>query len=102
MKKEELGGYLDFLCRKARKIAGDGADAEDLVSETVLRAMRFLDRGGEIANPAAWLSGTLSHVWNDHLRRKYRSPVCVELTDDLPIPQEEVKLGSLEQNPNYS
>ena len=89
MKKEELGGYLDFLCRKARTIAGDGADAEDLVSETVLRAMRFLDRDGEIANPAAWLSGTLSHVWNDHLRRKYRSPVFVELTDDLPIPQEE-------------
>ena len=88
MKKEDLSGMIDSLYRQARRMTAVDADAEDLVSETLLRAMAFLDRGGDIEHPAAWLRQTMAHVRNDVLRKQYRQPVIVELTDELPLTAE--------------
>ena len=78
MNKSELSNYIDGLLHFARRRCGEDA-AEDLVSDTILRALYHLDRGGDIEKPEEWLRGTLLHVWNDTLRKKYRMPIVVEL-----------------------
>lgn len=78
MNKSELSNYIDGLLHFARRRCGEDA-AEDLVSDTILRALYHLDRGGDIEKPEEWLRGTLLHVWNDTLRKKYRMPMVVEL-----------------------
>lgn len=78
MDKNELCTYIDELLRFANRRCGEEM-AEDLVSDTILRALYHLDRGGTIEKPREWLMGTLLHVWNDALRKKYKMPMVVEL-----------------------
>ncbi len=87
MKKDELLNYFDDLTRLAQSKCTSDADAEDLVSETFLAALAFLNRGGEIAYPKTWLANTLMHKYNSVLRKKYSAPeivncdVLVEMSD---------------------
>ena len=85
MKKEDLTAYLDPLLTRARTKTDSMQDAEDLVSETILRALAAIEKGVEIEYPKAWLMHTLDHVWNDLLRKKYRRPIMVELTPELSL-----------------
>ncbi len=88
MNKNELCTYIDELLRFARRRCGDEM-AEDLVSDTILRALYHLERGGVIEKPREWLTGTLLHVWNDALRKKYKMPMVVELESAWDIADEE-------------
>ena len=83
MQKDELLNYYGYLTRLAGSKCATQADADDLVSETVLAALAFMRRGGMIEHPKTWLANTLIHKYNDMLRRKYSSPVIVNL-DALP------------------
>jgi len=77
MKKDELLNYFDDLTRLARSKCTSDADAEDLVSETFLAALAFLNRGGDIQYPKTWLANTLMHKYNSALRKKYGAPEIV-------------------------
>ena len=50
-----------FLCR-------NGADAEDLAQETLLKAFRKIDRLQDGSQPKAWLLAVLRNTWLDRVR----------------------------------
>lgn len=80
---QEIGNYIEYLFALALKKCGDLHDAEDLTQETLLAACQYLNRGGTIANLKYWLTSTLSHKWNDMLRKKYKLPfVCIDSVED--------------------
>jgi RNA polymerase sigma-70 factor (ECF subfamily) len=76
------------------------ADAEDLVQETYLRALRSFDRFVPGTNIRAWLFTILHRARVDALRRRGRSIPTVELEDDGPpaaVPAESFVLSGLER-----
>ena len=75
MTKQDLLTHLPYLHSLAQAKCRNISEADDLVSETVLAALAYQHRGGEIAHPRTWLANTLMHKYNDALRRKYRMPV---------------------------
>jgi len=97
MNKSELSNYIDELLRFARFRCGEEM-AEDLVSDTILRALYHLERGGDIEKPMEWLKGTLLHVWNDTLRKKYKMPMVVELESAWDIADEEDPYAAFTQS----
>ena len=74
MTKQDLLAHLPYLHRLAQAKCHNIHEADDLVSETILAALAYLQRGGEIGYPHTWLARTLMHKYNDALRRKYRMP----------------------------
>lgn len=65
---------IPVLYRVARSLAGQPADAEDLVQDTLIRAYRAIDRF-DGAHPRAWLLTILRHT---HLNRvRVRSAVLL-------------------------
>jgi RNA polymerase sigma factor (sigma-70 family) len=70
-----------FLYNVAYRLAGNDADAQDLVQETLLRVRRGLETYQPGSLPA-WLSRIVTNVFLDDVRRRRRRP-----TD--PFPDEE-------------
>jgi RNA polymerase sigma-70 factor (ECF subfamily) len=71
-------------------------DAEDLVQETMLRALRGFHRYTPGTNIRAWLYTILHRVRTDALRRAGRAPETSELLDDgpaVPPPQDALAQG---------
>lgn len=60
------------LRRSALRLARSGADADDLVQETVLRAWRFWPRYDERASCRAWLQRILHNAFVSEMRRRRR------------------------------
>ena len=74
MNKNDLLEHYDYLNRLAGSKCSSQADADDLVSETMLAAFAYQKRGGVIEHPKTWLANTLMHKLNSLLRIKYRRP----------------------------
>ena len=71
---------IPVLYRVALSLAGQPADAEDLVQDTLIRAYRAIDRF-DGAHPRAWLLTILRHT---HLNRvRVRSAVLLSDRDGL-------------------
>jgi RNA polymerase sigma-70 factor (ECF subfamily) len=92
--------HLRSLYGTAYRMTRSHADAEDLVQETCLRALRSFDRFAQGTNVRAWLFTILHRARVDGLRQKGRSIPTVELEDDgpaTPPAQESFVLGGLER-----
>lgn len=74
MFKDLIQPHLEHLMSVSLNKCGNFADAEDLVQETVLTALKYIDNGGNLENPRAWLSTVLTRRYYDMLRRKYQLP----------------------------
>lgn len=74
------------LRRWLRRRVGNLMDAEDLLQEVFLKAMRLNDRFCHIENPRAWLFEVARNALADHLRR---SRPHVDLTEDLSASSDE-------------
>ena len=70
-----LPDQLPGLLRFARTLAGQGMDAEDLVQETVSRALARADGFREDASLATWLHRILHNLVVDQARRRHEEPV---------------------------
>lgn len=81
--------YYDDLMRLAVSKCNAQADAEDLVGDTLLAAFSYINNGGRIEYPKAWLANTLYHKYHESLRKKYRMPITVNFDDAFDIPAEE-------------
>ena len=68
---------IEVLLRVARSLTRQGADAEDLVQETLLRAYRAIDRF-DGRHPRAWLLTILRNALVNQMRRQRPEP-----SDDL-------------------
>jgi RNA polymerase sigma-70 factor (ECF subfamily) len=70
---------LDALFRFAVSLSRDPADAEDLVQETCLRAIRGIAHNGIKSDPKLWLFTILRNVWINEWRRRANGPEFVLL-----------------------
>ncbi len=79
---EQALPMLDQLHRAAWRYAHNGADAEDLVQETMLKAYRSFDQFSQGTNIRAWLLRIMTTTWINRYRRLQRRPAEV-LTEQL-------------------
>lgn len=75
--------YLDPIYRFLYSRVGNREDAEDLTSETFLKASRQLDVGRSQTSIASWLFTVARTVLADHWRKYYRHGALLPI-DDLP------------------
>ena len=70
--------HLDGLYRVALRYTRDRSKAEDLVHDTVVRALRFRDKFEPGTNFRAWSYTILTHTFIHHYRRHRREMELVE------------------------
>jgi RNA polymerase sigma-70 factor (ECF subfamily) len=68
------------LLRMAERMCGNTHDAEDLLQETFLRAVRH-GIPPDVRNVAAWLTTVLKNVFADYCRKKKRRPSHEPMND---------------------
>jgi RNA polymerase sigma-70 factor (ECF subfamily) len=73
--------YLDALYRTALRMTRSEADAEDLVQETYIKALRFRDQFTPGTNLKAWLFRILTNTFINSYRRRQSQPEFTELDD---------------------
>jgi RNA polymerase sigma-70 factor (ECF subfamily) len=73
--------FLDALYRTALRMTRSEADAEDLVQETYIRALRFRDQFTPGTNLKAWLFRILTNTFINTYRRRKAQPEFTELDD---------------------
>lgn len=78
---DDIAVWLPQLRRYARALTGDAAWADDLVQDTVERAIGQGSRLRERSNMRAWLLTVLRHLYIDQLRR--RREIAVDEDDQL-------------------
>jgi RNA polymerase sigma-70 factor (ECF subfamily) len=71
-------GYLEPLYAAALRLTRNPADAEDLVQDTFVKALRFADRFAPGTNLKAWLFTILHNTWRNRIRDAAREPVNVD------------------------
>jgi RNA polymerase sigma-70 factor (ECF subfamily) len=70
--EDDLESHIRALRRYARALTANPDDADDLVQETLKRALTYLDSGGEIRNMRYYLLTILHHARIDHAKRETR------------------------------
>lgn len=71
--KTDLESHIRALRRYARALVANPDDADDLVQETLKRALTYLDGNREIRNLRSYLLTMLHHARIDHAKRSNRS-----------------------------
>ena len=70
--------FLEPLYAAALRLTRNPADAEDLVQDTFVKALRFSDRFAEGTNLKAWLYTILLNTWRNRRRDAARDTVEVD------------------------
>jgi RNA polymerase sigma-70 factor, ECF subfamily len=78
----DLREYLDGLYSYAMVLSRNPAEAEDLVQETCLRALRAMERLRPDSNVKSWLFTILRNIWLNQLRQRTTVPDVVDLDSD--------------------
>lgn len=89
--------YLAELYNAARRMTGDGQEAEDLVQETYARALRTWRQLNDPARCRAWLYRIMRNLFVDLYRRKRARPELATAESDSAI--EENSLSEWMANP---
>ena len=74
----EVLQHLDALYATALRLTRNRADAEDLVQDTLVRALRFSSRFTPGTNLKAWLYTILHNAWRNRRRDAQRDPVAAD------------------------
>ena len=77
----DLGEYVDSLYSYALILSRNHSEAEDLVQETCLRALRATQRLRPDSNIKSWLFTILRNIWLNHLRQSRRALELVDSDD---------------------
>jgi RNA polymerase sigma-70 factor, ECF subfamily len=78
----DLNEYVDGLYSYALVLSRNRTEAEDLVQETCLRAIRAMHRLQPDSNAKSWLFTILRNIWLNQLRQRRTAPEVVELDLD--------------------
>ena len=78
----DLSEYVDGLYGYALVLSRNRTEAEDLVQETCLRAIRAMERLRPDSNAKSWLFTILRNIWFNQLRQWRTAPEIVELDLD--------------------
>ena len=82
--RQEITQHIPALRARARRLCRDEAESEDLVQETLLRALRFEAKFGSGTNLRAWLCTVLRNLFISSRRRestRFRALAQLELAD---------------------
>jgi RNA polymerase sigma-70 factor (ECF subfamily) len=79
--EEQALPHTDALLRTALRMTRNQADAEDLVSETMLKAFRFFDRFEQGSNIRAWLFKIMTNLYINRYRKQARAPQEVSIDE---------------------
>ena len=74
--------YMDTLYRYAMVLTRNRSEAEDLVQETYIRAIRAMRRLRAGSNIKSWLLVILRNIWLNQLRQQRTTPMVVEIDVD--------------------
>ena len=85
--KSEFAARRNKLYRIAYSWCHDPALADDLVQETIYKAIKNASRLRDIDTLDAWLYRILYNCWQDYLRVKGRNVEFVEMHDDDQVEQ---------------
>jgi RNA polymerase sigma-70 factor (ECF subfamily) len=85
--EEEALPHLDTLYRVALRLTGDPAGAEDLVQDTMLRALRGWKSFRPGSNARAWLVTILRNQFINGWRSQKRAPSGIDM-DSIPEPSD--------------
>jgi RNA polymerase sigma-70 factor (ECF subfamily) len=78
-RRDAVAAEIPRLRRYARALLGDGGEADDLIQDTLERALARLDQWREGDSPRKWLFSILHNLHVDGLRRTSRRPPHVGL-----------------------
>ena len=78
-RREAVAAEIPRLRRYARALLGDDGEADDLIQDTLERALARLQQWREGDNPRKWLFSILHNLHIDGVRRKSRRPPHVGL-----------------------
>ncbi len=78
-RRDAVAAEIPRLRRYARVLIGDDGEAEDLIQDTLERALARLPQWREGDSPRKWLFSILHNLHVDALRRKSRRPPHVGL-----------------------
>jgi RNA polymerase sigma-70 factor, ECF subfamily len=78
----DFSEYLDGLYGYAMVLSRNSAEAEDLVQETCLRALRAIDGLRAETSVKSWLFTILRNIWLNQLRQRRTAPDLIELDAD--------------------
>ena len=81
--REQVLPELELLYRVALRLTGSPTEAEDLVQDTLVRAVRAFDRF-DGRYPRAWLLTILRNTRRNDLRRRRPDLLDTEVADRLP------------------
>ncbi|MTV40311.1 RNA polymerase sigma factor [Duganella radicis] len=90
---QRLLDCIPRLRRYARALLGAGADADDLVQDTVARGWDKLSSWRQGSDMRAWLFGIMHNLHTDNVRRAH--PAMVALDEALPASQADAATGRL-------
>ena len=89
----DFSEYVDGLYSYALVLSRNRAEAEDLVQETCLRAIRAMERLRPDSNVKRWLFTILRNIWSNQLRQRRTAPEIVELDADETGPNKAADTG---------
>lgn len=75
---QDVLSFLEPLFATALRLTRNRPDAEDLVQDTVVKALRFSNRFEPGTNLKAWLFTILHNTWRNQLRDAGRSAIDVD------------------------
>jgi RNA polymerase sigma-70 factor, ECF subfamily len=78
-RRDAVTAEIPRLRRYARALLGDDGEADDLIQDTLERAIERLHQWRDGDNPRKWLFSILHNLHIDELRRKSRRPPHVGL-----------------------
>jgi len=78
----DFNTYLDGLYGYAVVLSRNRAEAEDLVQETCLRALRGIEQLRPDGNVKSWLFTILRNIWLNQVRQRRTVPETVELDSE--------------------
>src|SRR6266481_9881804 len=82
---EEAIGYLDTLYRGALRLTRDAAQAEDLVQDTYVRALRYQASYQAGTNMKAWLFAIMRNLFWDRFKGTRKDDVSLDDVGDFVL-----------------
>jgi RNA polymerase sigma-70 factor (ECF subfamily) len=79
----KLVGMQSYLEYFARKLTNNHDDSQDLVQETMLKALTYKDKYVHQTNFKAWLFTIMKNIFINNYRRKVKGKTIIDTTDNL-------------------
>jgi RNA polymerase sigma-70 factor (ECF subfamily) len=92
--EELVAGYSDRVYTLAYRLTGNAADAQDLTQDSLIRAIRGLDKFRGDADPGTWIYRITVNTWKNRVRSEKRRFFWKTVSLDAPAPDEDEDHGA--------